>query len=227
MNPTEDLTSHKFKSNEAKIFRPKYDTVSGGFLGLVEILGYLTIRGGSTEYFFDYGYSKENSKVLYNHYKIKLPNSFSGTMFNWDRVQYESGTLDIESSKIYFFLPSTTDKIEEINGYMNSVNLVTIDIHQNKFEVDGGNFDPSKLDFDNPDREKTREAVLRVSIQKTQNLSNSNLQKNADVCLLVNVTIKIFYASETVKNAFLKMYLLFPIKFKEKKGKKKCSFQFK
>ena len=35
---------------------------------------------------------------------------------------------------------------------MNSVNLIPIDIYQNEFEVDGGNFDPLKLDFGNPDR---------------------------------------------------------------------------
>ena len=44
--------------------------------------------------------------------------------------------------------------MEEIRRYMNSVNLIPIDIHQNEFEVDGGNFDPSKLDFDNPDSKK-------------------------------------------------------------------------
>ena len=41
------------------------------------------------------------------------------------------------------------------------------------------------------------------------------------VCLLVNLTIKIFYELETVENAFLKMYLFFPTKFK----KAICSFQ--
>ena len=60
----------------------------------------------------------------------------------------------MESSKTHFFLPSTTDRIESINRYINSVNLISIDIHPNEFEADGGNFDPSKLNFDNPDREK-------------------------------------------------------------------------
>lgn len=36
---------------------------------------------------------------------------------------------------------------------MNSVNLVPIDIHQNEFEADSGNFDPSELDFNIPDRQ--------------------------------------------------------------------------
>ena len=158
---------------------PKYDTVYRTFLGLVETLGYLTIRGERMECFFDYGYSKENSKVLYSHHKMKIPNSFLGTIFNRHRIQYESSALDTKSSKTYFFLPSTTDRIEEINRYMSSVNLIPTDIPQNEFEVGGGNFDPSKLDFDNPDRQKTREAVLRV-LKKVVDLSNSILQKNAD-----------------------------------------------
>ena len=154
MNSPEDLKNHKFKLDEAKILRLKYDTVSGESLGLVETLGYLTIHGDGMECFFDYGYSKENSKVLYSHYKMKIPNSFLGTIFNRHRIQYEFSALDTESSKTYFFLPSTTDRMEEIRRYMNSVNLIPIDIHQNEFEVDGGNFDPSKLDFDNPDSKK-------------------------------------------------------------------------
>ena len=51
----------RVKENEAKIFRRKYGTVSGQFLGLVETLGYLTVRGDSVKCFFDYGYSKVRS----------------------------------------------------------------------------------------------------------------------------------------------------------------------
>ena len=107
--PPEDLKNHEFKPNESKIFRSKYDIVYRTFLGLVETLGYLTIRGDSMEYFFDYGYSKDNSKVLHSHHKMKIPNSFLGTIFNQHRIQYESSASDTESSKTYFFLPSTTD----------------------------------------------------------------------------------------------------------------------
>ena len=85
---------------------------------------------------------------------------------------------------------------------MNSVYLIPTDIHQNEFEVDGGNFDPLKLDFDNPDR-----LMLMV-------------------CLLLNLTIKI-YGSEMVENVFLRMYLLFPTKLNKKQNKKKCNFQLK
>ena len=147
LNPPEDLKNYELKKNEAVIFRPKYDTVSGEFLGLVETLGYLTVRGDSMECFFDYGYSKDNSKVLYSNHKMKIPNSFSATIFNRHRIQYASGAFDTEFLRTYFFHPSATDRIEDINRYMNSVNLILIDINQNEFEAEGGNFDPSKLDF--------------------------------------------------------------------------------
>ena len=94
-------------------------------------------------------------------------------------MQYESGAFDTEFSRTYFFLPSTTDRTEDINHYIKSVNLIPIDINQNEFEAEGRNFDPSKLDLDNPDTQKTRESVLRVW-QKAVDLSNSNLQKKAD-----------------------------------------------
>ena len=46
--------------SEAKINRPRYDTVTGQFVGLYEKLGYFMVRGDSDECFSDYGYSKQN-----------------------------------------------------------------------------------------------------------------------------------------------------------------------
>ena len=46
---------------------------------------------------------------------MKIPNSFSGTMFNRHKIQFESGTLNTDSWNIYFFLLSTTDRIEDIS----------------------------------------------------------------------------------------------------------------
>ena len=72
---------------------------------------------------------------------------------------------------------------------MNSANLVPIDIHQSEFEVDGENFDLPKLNFDNPDRKKARESVLRV-LTLVADLSYSNLQKNANGLLATKPHIK-------------------------------------
>ena len=116
LNPPEDLKNYQLKSDKAKLIKPKYDPVSGQFLGLSKSLGYLTVRGDEQEHFFDYGFNKENSKILYSTHKMKIPNSFSTTIFNRHRIQYESGAFsETDFSDVFFFLPSTTDRIEEIN----------------------------------------------------------------------------------------------------------------
>ena len=73
-------------------------------------------------------------------------------------------------------MPSTIDRIEEINRYVKSVNLSPTDIDASDF---GPNFDPSKLDYAGPQKEGTRESVLKV-LKKVVNLSNQNLQRNTD-----------------------------------------------
>ena len=135
----------------------------GDFLGLCETLGYLMVRGDSNECFFEYGYSKENSKILYSYHRKRMPNSFSGTFFNRHRIQYKSGALNTDFSKIYLFLPSITDRIENVNRHLGSVNLISIDITEDNFEVEGGiPFNLSKLEYENPGKEKMRQAVLNV-----------------------------------------------------------------
>ena len=79
---------------------------------------------------------------------------FQEPFFNRFRIQYESGALQTNFSKIDFFLPSITDRVEDINRHMFSFNLLLIDISKDTFEVDGVPFDPFKLDYDNPDKEK-------------------------------------------------------------------------
>ena len=57
-----------------------------------------------------------------------MPNSFSGTFFNRYRIPYESGDLQVDSPEIFYFLPNTTDRVDEINHHMGSVNLYPIDM---------------------------------------------------------------------------------------------------
>ena len=132
-----------FSLEKARVFRPSGKT-----------LGYLPVRGGERESFFDYRYNKQNSKMLCSTHKMKIPNSFSSTIFNRHRIQYEAGALsETDFSKLFFCLPSTTYRIEDINRYMDLVNLMPIDIKQSEF---GENFDPSTLDYENKDREKKK-----------------------------------------------------------------------
>ena len=63
---------------------------------------------------------------------------------------------------------------------MGSVNLTSIDIPENTFEVeDNVQFHPSKLDYECLEKEKITKAVVKM-LKKTIDISNSNLIKNAD-----------------------------------------------
>ena len=138
------------------------------------------VRGDPQKHFLDYGYSKQNSKTLHSHYEKRIPSSFSGTFFNRHRFQYESGALQTTYSNVYYFLPSTTDKVEEINKHMRSINLLPIDIPEKTSEVeDNVQFDPSKLYYECPEKEKITRAVVKI-LKKIIDISNANLVKNAD-----------------------------------------------
>ena len=52
-----------------KVYRRQDDPATGQFLGLYESLGFLVVRGDQDEHFLDYGYCKENSKILQSFIK--------------------------------------------------------------------------------------------------------------------------------------------------------------
>ena len=57
--------------------------------------------------------------------------------------------LQTDFSETFYFLPFITDRVEDINRQMGSVNLYPIDVPYDTFEVDDQvKFDPSKLDYD-------------------------------------------------------------------------------
>ena len=113
------MSTYVLKENEVKIVRPKYNPETGEFLGLYETVGFMVVRGSPEEVFLNYGYDKEKSKVLYSHYRRRILNYFSGTIFNRHRVMSESGEADAKFSNIFFPLPSITDRNKEINKYLN------------------------------------------------------------------------------------------------------------
>ena len=152
--------------------RRKYDQVTGHFLGLYESIGYITVRGDYEEHFFDYGFCKEKSKLLYSYHKTVISSSFSGTFFNRHKISYESGSLPTDSSNIYFLLPSTTDQVKKINSHLRSVNLSPINIAENSFDVQKGvSFDPSKLDVSCPEKTTITEAIIKT-LKEITGLSN-------------------------------------------------------
>ena len=110
---------------------------------------------------------------------MKIPNSFQGGLFRRHKQQYENGTLPKGFSRLYHFLPLTTDSTERVNQYMDQGFLKPIDIEEQEF---GEGFHPSVLHRHLPEIEKTREAVLKV-FKKITELSNSNLRRNFDALL--------------------------------------------
>ena len=79
-NPPQDVSSYTLKENEVKMVRPRYDPETSEFKGLYKTIGYLVVRGFPEGVFFNYGFDKEKSKVLYSYYRKRIPNSFSGTI---------------------------------------------------------------------------------------------------------------------------------------------------
>ena len=64
----------------------------------------------------------------------------------------------MDFSKVYLFLPSITDRSEEINQYMKFVNIHPIDNDEKEF---GSDFNPARVDLNEKKTERT-ESVLNI-----------------------------------------------------------------
>ena len=54
-------------------------------------------------------------------------------MFSRHRLMFESGELDTEFPRLYFFLPSIHDRSEEINQHKKCVNIHPFDQDEKDF----------------------------------------------------------------------------------------------
>ena len=83
--------------------------------------------------------------------------------FNRHKMLFETGSLQTTFSNIFYFLPSTTDRSEEINKYLGSVNLSPADVPVSFFETkENVLFDLSKLDFASQEKEIMTGAVVKM-----------------------------------------------------------------
>ena len=95
----------------------------------------------------------------------------------------ETGEIDSDFSNIYFFLPSITNRSEDINQYLKNVSISPIDITQKKFdEWAGCEFNPAKLNLFGPDKSIMSGAAIQC-LRHINDISNSNLVRNANACL--------------------------------------------
>ena len=130
------------------MYVPLYDNNDGRFLGIKEIAGYVMLRGDKGETFWIYGYSEEKSNILYCIAKQPMPNVFKGTVFKVYGNEMLSERNRNEFSKIFFYLPSITDRKEKINQYRDQVSLMPADCKYERFADFtplGYVYDPSHL----------------------------------------------------------------------------------
>ena len=141
-------------------------------------------RGDVDELFLPYGFDEDKSNVLYSSYKQILPNIFQGTSLKeHNTMLLNERTVLQEHSKMFFFLPSTTDRKEKINQFFKNVSLHPVDFRYEyfrKYSAVGRDFCPQ--DLNSADLEKrldAREIVLKF-FKDAVHVSNSNLVRNAN-----------------------------------------------
>ena len=123
--------------------------------------------------------------------KQPLSNIFQGTAFK-KHVLFLIESKGTEcSSKLFFFLPSTTDRKEKINRWVNNVNLHPInclyDDFKNyapqRFEIQKKGIQLQDLDFHiQVVRFETRECILNF-MKHAAELSKNNLVRNSNALM--------------------------------------------
>lgn len=181
IDPSIDLNSYVPNEHQTIIYVPLYNKGSGLFYGLARRLGHITVRGDEEERFFSYGYSKEKSKILFSNMKTQLPNMFSATCFK-KHTQYllDQNKNHEKFSKLYYFLPATLDRKEEIIQWKDNVHLHPIDFSEDDMKRDMGInvFEPSVLENQDEAASELRSRI-RMLMKKVAMLSNQNLVRNA------------------------------------------------
>ena len=181
-NQPADINEYACKENEVKLLSCVYDIESGAFKGLRLMLAYIVLRGDSDEVFFSYGYSKAKFSVLYSYAKQQIPDTFIATSFKKHFQEVVNEKKNEDYSKMFYYLPSISDRKEEINQYKSNVSLVPTDVTLefiNSFSSEKQyNFQPDLL---NSRDEKVREPhvkVLRELFKHIALYSNQNLERN-------------------------------------------------
>ena len=99
-----DIKSNELKDDEVKISRTSYDPFSGEFLDIEHCIALITVRNDPQEQFFDYGYNKENAKVLHSKRKLRISNSFKTTIFGSIECSMREVPLMNKNVLIFIFI---------------------------------------------------------------------------------------------------------------------------
>ena len=179
-NQPDDITTYSCKENEVKLLTCVYDLESGKFKGLRLMLAYIIIRGDDDEVFFSYGYSKSKSSVLYSYSKQQIPDTFISTSFKKHFQEVVNEKKDEDYSHMFYYLPSISDRKEEVNQYKSNVSLVPTDVtieFINSFSSEKNyKFRPDLLNV--KELREPHVKVLRDLFRHIAGFSNQNLERN-------------------------------------------------
>ena len=180
-NQPKDIANYTCLKNEVKVLSCVYDIESGDFKGIREQLAFIVLRGDSDETFLSYGFDKMKSKLLYSFSKQQIPDAFVSVAFkkHFDEIMNEK--RDDSSSSLFYFLPSVSDRKEEINQHKNNVSLFPIDITLDfieSFSAEKVSFRPDLLNTSDEKERKPQIEMLYGLFNHIAKVSNQNLERN-------------------------------------------------
>ena len=180
-NQPKDIANYTCLKNEVKLLSCLYDIKTGNFKGFHEQVAFIVLRGDADETFLSYGFDKLKSKLLYSFSKQQIPNAFSSVAFSkhFKKIIGKNGSED--SSSVFYFLPSISDRKEEINQHKNNVSLSPIDITVDlieSFSVEKVSFKPDLLNSSDEKKRKPQTEMLYGLFKHMATVSNQNLKRN-------------------------------------------------
>ena len=180
-NQPKDIDNYVCLQNEVKLLSCVYEIETGQFKGIRKQMAFIVLRGDADETFLSYGFDKIRSKTLFSFSKQQIPNAFVSVAFKKHFEQIMSGDRD-ESSSLFYFLPSLSDRKEEINQHKNNVSLspvdVTVDFIEKFSTVENVSFKPDLLSSSDEKERKPQIEMLYGLFKHMATVSNQNLERN-------------------------------------------------
>ena len=180
-NQPKDIDTYICSKNEVKLLSCVYEIESGQFKGIREQVAFIVLRGDEDETFLSYGFDKIKSKLLYSFLKQQIPNAFVSVAFKKHFEQIMNDDNRDETSSLFYFLPSVSDRKEEINQHKNNVSLspvnITVDFIES-FSVEKVSFRPDLLESSDEKERKPQTEMLYGLFKHIATVSNQNLQRN-------------------------------------------------
>ena len=182
-NQPKDITTYICSKNEVKLLSCVYEIESGQFKGIREQVAFVVLRGDVDETFLSYGFDKIKSKLLYSFSKQQIPNAFVSVAFkkHFEQIMSEGNNDRKDGSSLFYFLPSVSDRKEEINQHKNNVSLSPVDITVDfieSFSPEKVSFKPDLLDSSDEKERKPQTEMLYGLFKHMATVSNQNLERN-------------------------------------------------